>query len=331
VSASACNQSRRRDERRTLPHESGQALVISIVFLTVLLGMAAFTIDVGVWYRAHRAAQATADAAALAAAQELPESTTNARTRALEYSSKNGGGLTAGNVTFSTKFSSNDTVAVKVERPTPTFFAKLFGLNTVTARGRASARAMSLSAARYVAPIVVHYKHPLLNCTRAANPVCNPTFGASTTLTLSDLHSPGGGSGAGAFGLINLNKDDASGTASANVLADWLRYGYDQDMPLGRYFSAPSANFNNSQFLSSLDFVIGKEVLFPVYRLLTGPGSNAFYDIIGWVGFYVRSYTATGSSGTLTGEFSRYLAEGIGAESGGGPPDLGVHHVELVE
>jgi hypothetical protein len=313
------------------PAESGQALVLSIVFLTVLLGMAALTLDVGSWYRAHRAAQATADAAALAAAQELPESTDNANTRALEYASKNGGGLTAGNITFSSKFSANDTVAVRVERPAPAFFAKLFGLNSVTARGRASARAVSLGAVRFVAPIVVHYKHPLLNCTRAGNPVCNPTFGATTTLTLSDLHSPGGGSGAGSFGLINLNHGDGTGTADASVLADWLRYGYEQDMPLGHYFSAPSANFNNSQFQSSLDFVRDREVLFPVYRLLTGPGSNAVYDIIGWVGFYIRSYSANGSSGTLTGEFSRYIAEGIEAPPGGGPPNLGVHGVELVE
>jgi hypothetical protein len=310
--------------------ESGQALVLSIVFLTVLLGMAALTLDVGSWYRAHRAAQATADAAALAAAQELPESTNNAKTRALEYASKNGGGLIGANITFSSKFSANDTVAVRVERPAPAFFAKLFGLNSVTARGRASARAMALGAVRFVAPIVVHYKHPLLNCTRAGNPVCNPTFGATTTLTLSDLHSPGGGSAAGAFGLINLKQGDSTGTADAGTLADWLRYGYDQDMPLGQYFSAPSANFNNSQFQSALDFVLNKEVLFPVYRLLTGPGSNAKYDIIGWVGFYIRSYDASGSSGTLTGEFSRYIAEGVTVESGG-PPNLGVHAVELVE
>jgi hypothetical protein len=293
--------------------------------------MAALTLDVGSWYRAHRAAQATADAAALAAAQELPESTFNAKTRALEYASKNGGGLTGGNITFSSKFSANDTVAVRVERPAPAFFAKVFGLNSVTVRGRASARAVALGSVRYVAPIVVHYKHPLLNCTQAAHPDCNPTFGATTTLTLEDLHRPGGGSGSGSFGLINLNHGDGTGTADADVLADWLRYGYDQDMPLGTYYSAPSANFNNSQFLSALDEVLNKEVLFPVYRLLTGPGSNAKYDIIGWIGFYIRSYDASGSNGKLTGEFSRYVAEGMEANPGGGPPNLGVHGVQLVE
>jgi len=188
----------------------------------------------------------------------------------------------------------------------------------------------NVEAARYVAPIVVHYKHPLLHCTRNANPTCNPEFGVSTTLDLEDLHEPGGGDGSGAFGLINLNKLDDSGNIGAGVLAGWLTNGLDHDMPLGRYNSAPSANFNNSQFGAALDTVIGKEVLFPVYRKLTGPGSNAQYDIIGWVGFIIRSYNTSGSNGTLTGEFTRYIAEGIPVEHGGGPPDTGVHDIELV-
>jgi Flp pilus assembly protein TadG len=309
--------------------QQGQSTVLTLVFLTVVLGFAALVLDVGSWYRAKRAAQSTADAAALAAAQELPDSTGNATTRALEYASKNGGGLGSGNVTFSSKIVSNDTVTVRVDRTAPGFFARVFGLNSVNVGANATARAENVQAARYVAPIVVHYKHPLLNCTRAGNPVCNPTYGVTTTLTLSDLHSPGGGSGSGAFGLINLNQDDSTGTASAGTLADWLANGFDQYMRLGKYYSAPSANFNNSLFLSSLDSVLGKEVLFPVYRLLTGPGSNAQYDIIGWVGFVIQSYSADGSNGVLTGYFTRYIADGIQVTSGGNP-DLGVRKVELV-
>jgi hypothetical protein len=313
-------------------NERGQSMVLALVFLTVLMGMSALVLDVGSWYRAQRSAQSTADASALAAAQGLTN-TTAATSLATSYANKNGGGLAAvGGITFSTQWMPNDTVAVKVTRPAPGFFAKLFGIGSVNVTGKATARAFNVRAPRYVAPIVVHFKHPLLNCTPSVHPTCNPTFGQSTTLTLSDIHQSGGGSGAGAFGLINLNSVDDTGNIGADVLADWLLNGFDDEMPLGHYNSAPSANFNNSQFLSSLDSVIGKEVLFPVYRLLTGPGANAQYDIIGWVGFYIRSYTANGSTGTLTGEFSRYIAEGVTVENGGGngPPDTGVHEIELV-
>ena len=311
-------------------NERGQSMVLALVFLTVLMGMSAIVLDVGSWYRAQRSAQSTADASALAAAQGLTN-TSDATSLATAYANKNGGGLAAvGGITFSSKWMANDTVAVKVTRPAPGFFAKLFGIGSVNVSGRATARAFNVSSARYVAPIVVHYKHPLLHCTRSANPTCNPEFGVSTTLNLEELHQPGGGDGAGAFGLINLNRLDDNGNIGAGVLAGWLTEGFDQDMPLGHYHSAPSANFNNSQFAAALDAVIGKEVLFPVYRKLNGPGSNAQYDIIGWVGFIIRSYDTSGSRGSLTGEFTRYIAEGIPVENGGGPPDTGVHEIELV-
>jgi len=193
-------------ERARAARDDGQVLVISVLFLTVLLGMAAFTIDVGSWYHTHRQAQATADAAALAAAQELPYKTTGAATTlALQYAAKNGGGLVAGDVTYSTKYNPNDTVTVRVRRPAPLFFAKILGISSVTTVGKSTARAEPVGSVRYVAPIVVHYKHPFLNCTQVRTPTCDPDYGKVTTLTLSDLHSPGGGSASGAFGMINLN------------------------------------------------------------------------------------------------------------------------------
>ena len=54
---------------RALRDEQGQAIVITVVFLTVLVGLAAAVLDVGAWYRLHRQLQATADASALAGAQ----------------------------------------------------------------------------------------------------------------------------------------------------------------------------------------------------------------------------------------------------------------------
>ncbi len=311
--------------------DRGQATVLTLVFLVVLLGMAALVLDIGSWYRADRAAQSTADAAALAGAQALPE-TGPAATLAQQYAAKNGS-LGSGGIAFSSKLTSNDTITVTVKRPAPGFFSKLFGVKSVTAGAHATARSEGVSEVRYVAPITVHYKHPLLNCRGpSSNPVCNPTFGVETTLTLEDLHQKGGGSGSGAFGLINLNQGDPTGNIGAGTLSDWLRSGYDQYLGLGTYYSAPSANFNNSQFTSSLDFVLGKEVLFPVYRLLTGPGSNAKYDIIGWIGFVITSYDNSGSNGWLKGHFTRYIADGIQAETGGGGnPDFGVHKIELVD
>jgi Flp pilus assembly protein TadG len=309
--------------------DRGQATVLTLVFMVVLLGMAALVLDVGSWYRADRATQSTADAAALAGAQALPDEASNARALALEYASKNGG-LGGGNVTITSKLVANDTITVSVKQPAPGFFSKIFGKDSVTVGSTGVARSEGVSSVKYVAPITVHYKHPLLNCKGpSAHPTCSPTFGTTTTLQLEDLHQPGGGSGSGAFGLLNLNYGDPSGNVGAGTLADWLMSGYQDYLPLGNYYSAPSANFNNSQFADAVTAVLGKEVLFPVYRLLTGPGSNAKYDIIGWVGFVITSFDPSGSAGSITGYFTSYTAQGIQVTSGGNPY-FGVHKVELV-
>jgi Flp pilus assembly protein TadG len=311
-------------------NQKGQSMVLTIVFLTVLMGMAALVLDVGSWYRTHRAAQSTADAAALAGAQALPDTQT-ATSLANQYAVKNtgSGGSYSTQITLSQQGFEPDTIKVKVTRPSPGFFAKLFGIKTVTVSGTATARAWNVEQVRGVAPITVNYKHPVLNCTRGSNPTCAPTFGQPTTLTLEDIHSPGSKDAAGSFGLINLDQN-SGGNIGAGTLSDWLLNGYPDYLSTGHYNSAPSANFNNSQFTSALDQQIGKELMFPVYRLLRGPGSNAVYDIIGWVGFVITSYNTSGSDGTIYGHFTRYVTDGVPAEHGGGGAEgLGVHKIEL--
>ena len=56
-------------KRRT---ESGQSLVMFVLFLVVLMAAASVVIDLGYWYLTKRQAQATADSVALAAAADLP-------------------------------------------------------------------------------------------------------------------------------------------------------------------------------------------------------------------------------------------------------------------
>jgi Flp pilus assembly protein TadG len=320
-------------------NERGQSMVITVVFMVVLLGFAALVIDVGSWYRAHRSAQSTADAAALAGAQVLPD-TQNATALAQQYVTKNssggsgpGTGGTTPQITITQQGYEPDTITVKVSRPSPGFFAKVFGsaFGSVNVSGTATARAYNVYGVRNgIAPITVNYKHPLLNCTRGQQPTCNPTYGTPTTLGLQDIHTSGGKDAAGAFGLINLNGVD-NGNIGAGTLADWLLNGYqDHDLTTGHYDSAPSSNFNNSQFTDALNQMIGQELLFPVYRLIQGPGSNAMYDIIGWVGFVITSYDTSGSTGTITGYFTRYTTDGVPAENGGGGAQgLGVHRIEL--
>jgi secretion/DNA translocation related TadE-like protein len=311
---------------KLLGNERGQATVLTVLCLTALLGMSAMVLDVGSWFRAQRATQAAADAAALAAAQSVPDDTGTAAELATLYLGKNGGGTHT--TTFSKGIVKDDTVTVEVEREPPGFFAKVFGINTVTVGARASARSSGIAEARWVAPITVNIDHPGLNCGSTNNkPV--PCFGEPVVLNLLDLHRPGGSDAAGAFGLINLDRTD-SGTAGAETLADWITQGFDKNMPTGIYKSVPSAMFNDSKFKSALDFRVGDVLLFPIYKTLLGSGSNAEYDVVGWVGFEVDSFHAGGNTGEVNGKFTKVIWEGVQSLSGAGM-NYGVRTIQLVE
>jgi hypothetical protein len=287
--------------------------------MTVLLGMAALVLDVGSWYRADRDTQSTADSAALAGAQALPDSTANASSLASDYSSKNGGGLES--VNFSSSYGPNDTIKVTIKKPAQGIFTRLFGVSSINVGSKATARTALISSAKYVAPIVVKNMHPKLLGTAGC-----PCFDPSNVTTI-----PLGRNGApGAFDLLNL--DGSRGGTSPGILADWMLKGYDGYLDIGQYYSDPGAKWDSSQMHDALDQRIGTTLLFPVYDDLIGNGSNAQYHVIGWVGFHLLSYEARGSSGSITGYFTEVIWSGLQATSGSGqPPNFGARSVQLID
>jgi hypothetical protein len=303
----------------TRQKQSGQAYVISILFLAVLLAMAAAVLDIGSWYRADRSLQATVDAAALAGAQALPGSTGNATALANQYAAKNGGGSI--NVTFSSQVFPFDTIKVTGSRPAPGFFSKVLGVNSVTVHANASARAGGLSAAKWVVPIVVDEKHPKLQC----NP--NPCAGA-TELNYLHLKKNGSPDGSGNFGFINLT----GGSQGTSDLGDLIENGWDQYMDLGNYDAITGNMFSSSNIGDLLEAREGDVLLFPIYRKITGSGTNAQYQIVGWAGFRLTGMNLQGNNEKLFGEFVSVTWEGIQAETAGDAgADFGVKNVSLVD
>jgi Putative Flp pilus-assembly TadE/G-like len=300
-------------------NQTGQATILTLVFLTVLLGMAALVLDVGSWYRADRDTQSTADSAALAGAQALPNSTADASSLASSFASKNGGGLES--VNFSSSYGPNDTIKVTVKKPAQGIFTRLFGVSSVNVGSKATARTALISSAKYVAPIVVKNTHPKLLGT-----VGCPCFDPANVTTI-----PLGRNGApGAFDLLNL--DGSRGGTSSDILADWMLKGYDGYLDIGQYYSDPGAKWDSSQLHGALDKRIGTTLLFPVYDDLVGTGANAQYHVIGWVGFHLLDYEARGSSGSITGYFTEVIWNGLQATTGSGqPPNFGARSVQLVD
>ena len=305
-----------------LRSQRGQSMVLTLVFLTVLLGMAAAVIDVGSWNRAHRQTQSTADATALAGAQELPDSVTS-KALALDYAGRNGGGVNSADVTFTSERETNDTIHVTARKTVPGLFTKLLGISSVTARSAAAARTSPMSSAKWVAPIGVDYRHDKLHCNTAL--VCNPEFGVDTSLDLIKT-------GPGAFRLINI--DGSHGGTGSQTLADWILNGLDSFMDTNKwYYSDPGAKFNSSNVKNALDARMGtgKELLFPIYNDTRANGAGFDYHVVGWVGFTLTRYSISGSKNNkLFGQFTEIIWEGIQSEHGG-EADFGARSVELTQ
>jgi Putative Flp pilus-assembly TadE/G-like len=303
----------------TYRQSHGQAYVISILFLAVLLAMAAAVLDIGSWYRADRSLQATVDAAALAGAQALPGSTGNASALATQYANKNGGGTM--NVSFKSKVIPNDTITVSGSRPAPGFFSKMLGVNSVTVHATATARVGGLSAAKWVVPIVVDEKHPKLQC----NP--NPCSGA-TELNYLHLKNNGSPDGSGNFGFINLT----GGSSGTSDLGNLIENGWDQYMDLGNYDAITGNMFSSTNIGDLLNARIGDVLLFPIYRKIAGTGTNAHYEIVGWAAFRLSGLDLQGNNEKLFGEFVGVTWEGIQAEhASDAGVDFGVKNVSLVD
>jgi len=275
-------------------------VAILAVSAVALIAMGAFVMDVGAWIRAHRATQSAADASALAAAQALPISTTTASTLGLTYAGKNGGGVVAGDIVYSTYSVANDTVSVTARRTAPGFLSRVVGVSTVNLKATAVARAYNLGAARYAAPFGISKNDPFLS-----GGGC-PCFGQQTSFDLNKV-------GPGGFEVINI--DGSQGGLGQTTLAGWINDGFSGAMPLGWYSSDPGAKFNASEVQSAMDARVGSELLFPVYDMTRSNGSNMQYRVIGWAGFFVTGWQAQGNGATISGYLKQVAWEGLEATS----------------
>ena len=130
--------------------ESGQALVMTAFFMTMLLAFVALALDSGTLFRARRMAQTAADAAAMAAALDYkynstgqPASAQNAAYAAATANgvdhTVNGNVVTVHNPPTSGYHQASGYVEVVVTRPTQTVFMGLFHLSSVPIQAMAVA------------------------------------------------------------------------------------------------------------------------------------------------------------------------------------------------
>jgi hypothetical protein len=296
--------SRKNDER-------GQAFVLTAVFLVMLCGMCALVLDVGSWYRQKRQLQGTADAAALAGAQVLPNSWGTAKSLALEYADKNGGGVLGGDVTSGTTFINGDTISVTAKTNSPGVFSRVLGITTVTVSAHASAMRGSFTGwALGLAPWVidkpsVKFQEILTFKVEAGDQAAPGNFGG-VDLPVKEKGCAFGSGGNDYYDLIarrttsclvkvnqnNVPVEPGNKAATGTAVKD-----RGAKKPFDPYSILITDTNGNTQLT---DYNSPNLIVIPVVKAFNN-GSSQPFTIIGFAWFIITDYTAK----TVTGMFVR--------------------------
>ena len=151
---------------RKLKSRDGAVIVVVALMIVVIIGMAAFAIDIGMLLSARADAQRAADAAALAAASAymdapLADRQTLAEARGTDFATRNEmlhDGIAAGEVQIVMVTNTAATLRVRatVRRPAvSTFFAGIWGKNTLPVAAAAEAEVRSALGADCLKPFAL--------------------------------------------------------------------------------------------------------------------------------------------------------------------------------
>lgn len=313
--------------------ETGQVVVFVVALIVILIGMAALVIDGGSWLRAQRHLQTAADAAALAAAQDLPNTSTATPT-AISYAQTNYSGLAAPAVTFPVTATcpANSCVDVAATTSAPGFLAKIYGsvFNNVTVRAHARAGLRAPSMLKNVAPVAIKSS---IACRVSTVPSC---FNRTVSLVFDESILS-----TSTNGLINLTCHSTASTAcgsSAGIggsqLKDWIVNGYVDALPVNQWYGVKTGE-TVGPVKQGFEAKIGIPLFFPVFDNTASSGSSWFFHIIGWSAYVVDRVDSWGPGAGnrhLTGHFVTFIATDLAAgDPISGTDDFGVHVISLVE
>lgn len=123
----------------------GQTLPLVIFCMFSLVAVSGAAIDVGSWYQSKRSLQNAADAAALAAASQIPKGWSAAVATGSSAYGKNGQAGDSVSYADTSVAAANDSVVVTATRQAPTYFSKIFGFASITITATARATVSSFT------------------------------------------------------------------------------------------------------------------------------------------------------------------------------------------
>ncbi len=279
----------------------GGAVAILIALLTVVLvGMLAFVTDLGMAYVNQQQLQNGADSAALAVSQQIALTangnqtcdsikntmTTTMRSVAESYFAANAAGRQIETGAAGFEISCEPTglfVRVTAAQDSPMFFGGVFGLNKIP---------IVQGAKTVVGPAKsVTGLRPFAVCRADANRLA---AAPGTNYTISyDNSDSGCGSASGNWGVIDFN-GGANGTPEVK---GWIENGYSGSISLSPPILLPGNPGNLNGLAGSMESILGKEIVLPVFGLVTGRGNNSEFGISGFVSVEMCAWKFNNSSG----------------------------------
>jgi Flp pilus assembly protein TadG len=291
---------------RRLTEERGSVIVFTAITLTALLAVCALAVDFGSWFTTQRHLQGAADAAALAGAQDLPDTAT-AASRAASYAGTNVSGLSS----WSPTFPDSSTIDVRLSKSAPSIFARFVGISSETLHGHARAQVGTPTQIRNALPIGV-------KTTAVCTDSSTSCFSTSKTLTFDDSSTTSFGSNS-TFGLLDLggastSSSSCTGNVGESSQASWVTSGYPSLLSVNRYFGASTGQRRSVQ--NALNASLGKVLLLPVFDTANSSWCNqGGFHVVGWAAFVIDQTVPNSDWGPhfkiLHGHFTQYFVHDV--------------------
>lgn len=261
----------------------GSIAILVAIGLTVLLGCGAMVTDVGLIYAEKAKLQNAVDAAALAGVQELPNNPDGAAQIAQDYAQQNG----ADTISYSFE-ADNKKMDVSAQKDVPTYFAKIWGINSEQITAAAQAMMLPPTAMTGAVPLSIQQQ--------------NFEYGA--LYTLKSGSSSESGQYSGWFGPLEL-----SGNGAKSYETD-LAHGYQGTLSIGQIvdvkhgnMSGPTKDGVEARFAQDTrvprntfadhDRNAPEIIYVPIVQVLSSNGNSVQQvKIVGFAAFFLRESPA---------------------------------------
>lgn len=299
-----------------LKNQKGTSTIFFAIMLTVIVGFAAVSVDIGIITYEKAKLANTVDSAALAGVQELVTDSTNTLNVINNYISKNNSNLKGTTINVDEVSRS---VEVKAVKTVNSYFAKIFGKETQDVEALAQAKVENISAISGARPIAV----------------VQQTFIYGNLYTLKE----GAGDGySGNYAAIAL------GGGGASIYEDNLLYGYGGTITVGNTIPtetgviAKKTEKSIKTLVDSCNHIpqcahtyynknCSRIIFIPVVDTLEVNGKK-YVKVLGFATFFLEGAVNTGGQTDITGRFITYQADG---ETSPGINDYGTYGIKLVK